>query len=65
VPQTALAGGATIKVLARILNEIPSDKQDYRDPRAGNLLEGGFKFERKHHLTTLERMVRWQEIAYD
>jgi hypothetical protein len=26
---------------------------------------GGFKFERKHHLTTLERMVRWQEIAYD
>ena len=27
--------------------------------------EGGFKFERKHHLTTLERMVRWQEIAYD
>src|SRR5450759_607974 len=30
----------------------------------GNML-GGFKFERKHHLTTLERMVRWQEIAYD
>ena len=28
-------------------------------------LQGGFKFERKHHLTTLERMVRWQEIAYD
>jgi hypothetical protein len=28
-------------------------------------IEGGFKFERKHHLTTLERMVRWQEIAYD
>jgi hypothetical protein len=28
-------------------------------------LKGGFKFERKHHLTTLERMVRWQEIAYD
>jgi hypothetical protein len=27
--------------------------------------KGGFKFERKHHLTTLERMVRWQEIAYD
>src|ERR1035437_4446469 len=26
---------------------------------------GGFKFERKHHLTTLEWMVRWQEIAYD
>ena len=26
---------------------------------------GGFKFERKHHLTTLERMVRWQESAYD
>ena len=26
---------------------------------------GGFKFERKHHLTPLERMVRWQEIAYD
>ena len=27
--------------------------------------QGGFQFERKHHLTTLERMVRWQEIAYD
>src|ERR1039458_309520 len=27
--------------------------------------KGGFKFERKHHPTTLERMVRWQEIAYD
>jgi hypothetical protein len=32
---------------------------------AGLLPEGGFKFERKHHLTTLERMVRWQEVAYD
>ena len=33
-------------------------------PRYGTR-HGGFKFERKHHLTTLERMVRWQEIAYD
>jgi hypothetical protein len=36
-----------------------------RKPQRSKQSKGGFKFERKHHLTTLERMVRWQEIAYD
>ena len=32
----------------------------YISPSCGQ--KGGFKFERKHHLTTLERMVRWQAL---